>query len=293
MGVSETAGPRGVVLTQVLPGFRELRTPLATGVLWLLTLWVALGDRIPSRAEATGFAKRVYDLAELVGRPGVGAVLIFTAYVVGSVVSFSANQLLREPTHNAWEPSNVLPDRWPVVQGRPVLMHYRSATVAVGYPAFADTRLLTRQAWADLQTHVSTNPLLLWLESHRSERHREVAERILLRYVLDELGQLGTRLHAKNSTLYADHDRLMAEADLRVNVGAGIAVLAVALSARASPVFLLAFAMSALLIIMGMARARQANDVIVQALVIGEVSSTALAEADSAAEALGETPPAG
>ncbi|WP_329553177.1 hypothetical protein [Streptomyces sp. NBC_00696] len=277
------------MLTQILPGFRELRTPLATGVLWLLALWVALGARVPSRAEAAGFARRVYDLAELVGRPGVGAVLIFTAYIVGSVVSIPANQLLREPPNDAWEPGNVLPDRWPIVQGRPVLMRYRSATVAAGYPAFADTRLLTQQAWADLQTHVSTNPLLLWLESHRSERHRDVAERILLRYVLEELGQLGTRLHAKNSTLYADHDRLMAEADLRVNVGAGVAVLAVALSARVTPLFLLTFTMSTLLIIMGMARARQANDVIVQALVIGEVTSTALTEADGAVEALNAT----
>ncbi|GGN48861.1 hypothetical protein GCM10011579_001990 [Streptomyces albiflavescens] len=278
------------MLTQVLPGFRELRTPLATGVLWLLTLWVALGDRIPSRAEATGFARRIYDLAELVGRPGVGAALFFTAYLVGSVVSIPANQLLREPTHDAWEPDVVLPDRWPFIQGRPVLMQYRTATAIVGYPTFTDTRLLTRQAWADLQAHVSTSPLPLWLESHRSERHRDVAERILLRYVLDELGQLGTRLHAKNSTLYADHDRLMAEADLRVNVGAGVAVLAVALSARASPLFLLTFAISTLLIIMGMTRARQANDVIVQALVIGEVTSTALTEADGAAEALRTAP---
>lgn len=84
------------MLTQLLPGFRELRSPLATGVLWLLTLWVAVGDRMPSRTEATGFAARVYDLAELTGRPGVGAALIFTAYVIGSVVSIPANQLLRD-----------------------------------------------------------------------------------------------------------------------------------------------------------------------------------------------------
>ncbi|MFD5658044.1 hypothetical protein [Streptomyces hirsutus] len=131
---------------------------------------------------------------------------------------------------------------------------------------------------------------MLWLESHRTEQHRDVAERILLRYLLDELGQLGTRLHAKNSALYADHDRLMAEADLRVNVGAGLAVLAVALSVRVSALFLVIFGVSALLIIMGMARARQANDVIVQALVIGEVASTALAEADGAVEVLRTTP---
>ncbi|MGI3203111.1 hypothetical protein ACRJ4W_41900 [Streptomyces sp. GLT-R25] len=131
---------------------------------------------------------------------------------------------------------------------------------------------------------------MLWLESHRTEQHRDVAERILLRYLLDELGQLGTRLHAKNSTLYADQDRLMAEADLRVNVGAGLAVLAVALSVRVSTFFLVIFGVSALLIAMGMARARQANDVIVQALVIGEVVSTALAEADGAVEVLRTTP---
>ncbi len=119
-----------------------------------------------------------------------------------------------------------------------------------------------------------------------SERHRDAGERILLRNVLDELRQLGTRLHAKSSALYADHDRLMAEADLRVNVGAGIAVLAITLSARVSGWVLFFLTMSAVLIIMGMTRARQANDVIVQALVIGEVTSTVLAEADGALRTL-------
>ncbi|QIJ64416.1 hypothetical protein [Streptomyces sp. JB150] len=173
-----------------------------------------------------------------------------------------------------------------------MLTQFRSTGAADGYPAFSATRLLTQQAWADLQAHVRANPLLLWLESQRSERHRDVAERILLRNILEELGQLGTRLLAKNSTLYADHDRLMAEADLRVNVGTGVAVLTVTLSVKVSPLFLLSFALSTLLIVMGLARARQANDVIVQALVIGEVTSTALAEADRAAEALRTTPPA-
>ncbi|MFJ4928535.1 hypothetical protein [Streptomyces sp. NPDC088736] len=170
-----------------------------------------------------------------------------------------------------------------------MLTQYRSATTVVGYPAFSDTKLLTPQAWADLQTHVAASPLLLWLEVQRSEWHRDVGNMILVRHLLDELGQLATRLHAMNSTLYADHDRLMAEADLRVNVGVSVAVLASVLSVRVSPLFLLTFALSALLIVMGMARAREANDVIVQALVIGEVTSVALAEAERAEATLSIT----
>ncbi|MFJ9857482.1 hypothetical protein ACIRVN_08290 [Streptomyces albogriseolus] len=274
------------MLTQILPGFRELRTPMATGVLWLLSLWVALGDRIPSPAKATGFAARVYELAGQIGKPGVGAAILFTAYALGSVVAIPANQLLREPTPDLWEPSILLPEPWPIVQGRPVLVQHRSAAAAAGYPAFANTRLLTRQAWADLQAHVSANSLVVWLESHRTDRHRDVAERILLRYVLDELDQLGTRLHAQSSTLYDDRDRLMAEADLRVNIGAGISILAAALSVRVSAFFVFASGLTVLFVLMGMARARQANDVIVQALVIGEISSTALTEAESAVEVL-------
>ena len=75
------------MLTALLPGLRELRTPLAVGYLWLLLLYLATRDAIPDAANAKGIWAAVYELIDLLGA-GVGlAALTFTAYLLGSLLS--------------------------------------------------------------------------------------------------------------------------------------------------------------------------------------------------------------
>ena len=73
------------MLSNVLPGLRELRAPLAAGYLWLTWSWLVWGDDLPTRAEVSGPLARLYALEPVVSKLGVAVVASVGAYIVGSI----------------------------------------------------------------------------------------------------------------------------------------------------------------------------------------------------------------
>ena len=71
------------MLSQMLPGVRHVRAPLASGAGWLLTAWIVWGQNLPARKTATGLLARAYELANQLGKPIVLAWLGTIAYLVG------------------------------------------------------------------------------------------------------------------------------------------------------------------------------------------------------------------
>src|SRR3712207_1113727 len=70
----------------VLPGLRELRTPFASGVLWLVFTWVLLAhDADGWLAQVTAGADQLSVLGVPVSGAALLAALSFTAYLVGAV----------------------------------------------------------------------------------------------------------------------------------------------------------------------------------------------------------------
>jgi hypothetical protein len=57
------------MLANLLPGLRPLRTPLATGYLWILLLGMLLGgkDHIRNVASTRGPVKGLFDLGTILG----------------------------------------------------------------------------------------------------------------------------------------------------------------------------------------------------------------------------------
>ena len=76
------------MLASLLPGLREVRTPLAIGYLWLAVAWVTWGDRIPThRPTDEGLIARLFDLSDLLGNTTLLAGLSFAAYIVGALLT--------------------------------------------------------------------------------------------------------------------------------------------------------------------------------------------------------------
>src|SRR5260370_42274600 len=75
-----------VMLSSLLPGLRELRTPLATGYLWLANIWLMVGWKLPSKKPANGPIAAFWDLGTLTGKAAVLAVISFAAYMIGTFV---------------------------------------------------------------------------------------------------------------------------------------------------------------------------------------------------------------
>jgi hypothetical protein len=75
------------VLSAVLPGLRDVRTPLAVGLTWLAAAWVAFNDLVPTRERAQGLPESVYRLSDIIGSGATLAVLTFSAYLLGILVN--------------------------------------------------------------------------------------------------------------------------------------------------------------------------------------------------------------
>jgi hypothetical protein len=93
------------MLTNLLPGIRDIRTPLATGYLWLLTLWFWIPSHFKHTPPTTGIPGDITHLAHYASRAGVGIAISFAAYLVG-VLSKSLNPpLVRFGTFCAYLPT--------------------------------------------------------------------------------------------------------------------------------------------------------------------------------------------
>jgi hypothetical protein len=73
------------MLASLLPGFRDLRGPLAVGYTWLLILWLLFADHLPhDRPSGNGALAKLFDLGGLLGPTVVLGVVSFVAYLIGS-----------------------------------------------------------------------------------------------------------------------------------------------------------------------------------------------------------------
>jgi hypothetical protein len=76
------------MLASLLPGLRDVRTPLTVGYLWLLTAWLVFGEQLPkSRASGNGLVAQLFDLGGLLGKAAPIAALSFTAYLLGAILT--------------------------------------------------------------------------------------------------------------------------------------------------------------------------------------------------------------
>ena len=77
------------VLASILPGFRHVRTPLVTGGLYLVVLWIVVGRErlIPDADDESQALRRLAELAEMMGRGAVLAAMSLVAVLLGSLLT--------------------------------------------------------------------------------------------------------------------------------------------------------------------------------------------------------------
>jgi hypothetical protein len=73
-----------VLLNSVLPGLRDVRSPLAAGYIWLLALYIAFEPLVPKKST-TGIWATFSHLHRTFSALGVGLAVSFVAYLVGSI----------------------------------------------------------------------------------------------------------------------------------------------------------------------------------------------------------------
>src|SRR5690242_12607993 len=76
------------MLSSLLPGLRDVRTPLMVGYSWLLIGWLIFAGKLPShRAPGKGAIAHLLDLSKLVGCSATLVPLSVVAYIVGAILT--------------------------------------------------------------------------------------------------------------------------------------------------------------------------------------------------------------
>jgi hypothetical protein len=252
------------VLASLLPGLRELRTPLAIGYLYALALYLFFHDSIPTTAEASGHLKPLYDVVHWLGKPAALAAGAFLAYLVGSVLEVPAAQVshwfraaLSKRPHLARQRANrrdYLDSSLTHTLGRWDL----TPDAAQSLGQYCGTRIR--------RTLTQTSPNL----EERSE--------LAIRHLVEDLPQLRTRLYTASKDMYGEFDRLSAEADFRVNVGLAGILLSCAMAVQVHFLWALLLVPMRFLGSRGLAKLREANDWLAQAIVTELVKSPGFEE---------------
>ncbi|MGX1135666.1 hypothetical protein RKD49_007856 [Streptomyces glaucescens] len=247
------------MLTSLLPGLRELRTPLAIGYLYLLSLFLLVGNQIPTKAEAQHPLDLLYGIVGWTGKPAALAVGTFAAYLVGSVLEVHAttvNRTIRSFLEWGYRTA-----------AREEPQEWGSSAETVEQTVEGLSRVTALQTEL---TGLTTNTLI----RYAVEKLDDVDEVLpALAALVEDLPQLRTRLYREDKDLYGDYDRLTAAADFKVNVGFSTIVLSVVAAVLVEPLWSLLSVPMAFLFYRGLSTAKQANDVLVQAIVTDVVKS--------------------
>ncbi len=180
----------------VLPGIREIRAPLAAGTLLLISAYLLLYDSAHTVVAGDRISPALQSVYDALGRTGLLVAAAVAAYLVGTVVTrtLSRSTRLRQVA--------LVPH---ITTGT-----YRTAT--------RKPRLL---AWQAPFSRPSLARVVRLCEERKLPTETVLAEIVL---------SGGKRLLVANRDLYADYDRLQAEAELRLAIVPPALLLAVAMT---------------------------------------------------------------
>jgi len=260
------------MLANLLPGIRDIRTPLATGYLWLLALWLWIPSHFKHVAPTTGVPGDLTSLVHYASRAGVAVAVSFAAYLVGvlskslnaplvrlGTLSFYVPTLIRWRGYRTgwiisnvwhrlrgriWQPSAGTPDppgRLPLDLGIGFWDFLRPPSFYIVPESMSEPERdgLERDFFekGDIVTAQLSRSGLYSLQdfSRRTVDEGKIKVDRQTRYysyLLREVPRLGNALVGKETELYSVYDRLISEYEFRIGIGAPMIALTITLAVR-------------------------------------------------------------
>jgi hypothetical protein len=232
------------MLASLLPGLRDVRTPITVGYLWLTFAWVVWGDRIPDgRPNGDGLIARVYDVSEFLGNTTLLAALSFVAYILGAIVTIpvegrfgrvfgSMPRLLSVPRTGPTRRARERARRRRLLKGRDTLDEFHDFLLGMS----TDDWVRSEAAWRlEMDRALTGNAHFRASMFARSKVEDQLREngRELSRPEVEALTAspelLRPRLLASGRTeVYGEYDRQAAEGSFRINIALPVLALGVA-----------------------------------------------------------------
>ena len=239
------------MFASLLPGLRDLRTPLAVGLLWLMLLWVWFAHLIPEPDAASGLLAQLYRLSGIFGSAVLLTMLSFAGYVLG---------LLLSSLHVDWRPVRaVLPEML-----RP--LSWQSSQLLVARYRVAIDKASEGGVTQDEIERFGDGVI------DRGSRSLNVESDIRL---------IAMRLQGTQKDIYDDYDRFRSEAEFRRSIALPLSGLLVSVILNVTVLRygaeILAWIAGVLLFIsihvLSWRKSREGNDLVIQSLLSGQVQS--------------------
>lgn len=241
----------------VLPGVRDFRVPLAAGILWLVGLWIAVEPQLRGQLQDNPIVESLSRLYGVAGHAGLAASSLFVAYLIGLLLPFHAI-----PIHR-------------------VLVRAGLEGLALDSPTRSDLRRFIRPV-ANEALRAVPRPDLKTMSGAKLGPRRSLEDMFfvdrLVQDILAEESTLAVRLRIQEKErLFQSYDRHLAEAEFRQALVLPLAWL-IGMAASYSTLWLWAELAPVVLFSLAMVKRRAATSELCQALIAGEISSTALTD---------------
>src|SRR6266511_1379052 len=236
----------------LLPGIRELRTPLAIGYVWLMNAWILFAEDLPRTRPQDGELAAIWDLATAVGITATLAAVTFSAFIIGSILEIDPQGSIVQLLTTIFFPWRYKDDRRRIGKGK----------FQIEYS------LLAVNTKEDLKDNIKDN-----IKDTTKPVDTQKLVDTTFWEVMSEIPQIATRLQVTNSELYGRYDRLLAEASVRINLAIPVVVLLILLIWQAHLAAWQRLSLTAAAVGVGYLVARKgftkivaARDVVIQAL---------------------------
>lgn len=278
-------------MINLLDGLRDLKAPLASGLIILFGFWLIFANEVASAEPGQSIAGNIRQLVTYLGAPATLGLVAFLAYIIGIVLSM----------HRIfWHLENAAVNVTRILLGK--LFRFKAASYLgpIQYSKSTGWRLdryisqavydaKRNRGWTDQDIEDVVRP--------RGSRHgsgeAKAEHNVNFRELFDELrvgitvdiDLLAIQLHAERDNIYEKYDKSKTESDFRAAVILPIlfvaAILIYRLYTESNPVIAILLAASSWLMAAGLARGakerlRQANEVVLNSLVAGNIKSSRL-----------------
>ncbi|MCZ4559701.1 hypothetical protein O4160_02470 [Rhodococcus sp. IEGM 1401] len=230
------------MLTTILPGLRDLRTPLATGYLWLVALFLACADILPTAESESQLIGQVFDIANGLGTTAVLAVLSFVAYLLGSALSTEEINLDSLTRTLRRFKVKLIKEKYVRKQPRPTVDVPYSEHLLTHFEKYANDTVTNYESTLGAYEQATNGqdyglpPFKAFFHGRGSLGNTDMMHREKLNQfqstIDDEREIIANKLHSDESPLWDDYDREMAEGNFRVSITPPLLVIAMILSIR-------------------------------------------------------------
>jgi hypothetical protein len=299
------------MLASLLPGLRDLRTPLATGYLWLVVIWLVAHQYVPlTIQQAPPPLKPLFQLGSVLGTSAVLAALSFVAYVMGSLLAFKVSWSYKAyilPSGSVYVPDiagdgtkPLTPSRtkskkrWKVLKKvvpwtlhwlRPfTLTSHRQNVLYRQLDTFVTPKIREYERTLKASDHHEilesrlTGSPYLDDDSEDDEIPSDELEELYVQAVAQELDFVGIQLQTSSKDLWDTFDRKDAESEFRAAISPPILAISLILTWQQSPFWLFLLIVPIALLFFAIRLRTETAATLVQALVLNFATPPVLAE---------------